>query len=272
MAMQIPTLPDIAVKRSAMRVQRAVLQALVIRELRARVEGRWLGLLWMLFEPLTNLLLMLAIYGFRSHATSPDVELPVYLITGMLPFFMFRNLAQRLPSAIAGNRGLYAYRQVKPIDALLARAIVEIGLSSAVYLTALSLLGWLGYHWLPVEPLELIVVSAVLLLLGASLGLLFSVLVHSRPKVQSVVNMIFFPLYLLSGVLFPVHFVPEAYRDWLLLNPVLHLIDLARSHFIPNYQPLPEANLAYPAAFMLVTLALAISLYRVYRFRLLSAD
>jgi capsular polysaccharide transport system permease protein len=190
----------------------------------------------------------------------------------MLPFFMFRNLAQRLPSAIAGNRGLYAYRQVKPIDALLARAIVEIGLSSAVYLTALSLLGWLGYHWWPVAPLELIVVSAVLLLLGASLGLLFAVLVHSRPKVQSVVNMIFFPLYLLSGVLFPVHFVPEAYRDWLLLNPVLHLIDLARSHFIPNYAPLPEANLAYPAAFMLVTLALAISLYRVYRFRLLSAD
>lgn len=266
------TLPSTPGKRSAGRIQRAVLLALVIRELRARVEGRWLGLLWMLFEPLASVLLMLTLYGFRSHATSPNVELPVFLITGMLPFFMFRNLARRLPTAISSNRGLYAYRQVKPIDALVARAVVEIGLSSAVYLTALFLLGWLGFHWLPIAPLELMVVSAVLLLLGVGLGLLFSVLAHGRPKVSAVVNLLFFPLYLLSGVLFPVHFVPEAYRGWLLLNPVLHLIDLGRTHFIPNYHALPEANLAYPAGFTLVTMALALSLYRLYRHRLLTID
>lgn len=270
--MQVQSLPSLTRKRNSLQVQRAVLQALVIRELRARVEGRWLGLLWMLFEPLANVMLMLTLYGFRSHVTSPNVELPVFLITGMLPYFMFRNLANRLPAAISGNRNLYAYRQVKPMDGLVARALVEIGLSSAVFLCALAILGWLGYHWLPAAPLELAVVSFVLLALGAGLGLLFAVLMNNRPKVKAVINLMFFPLYLLSGVLFPLQFVPPQYREWLLLNPVLHLIDLIRAYFIPFHVPLEGVNLAYPAAFTLVVVWLALSMYWLNRYKLLARE
>lgn len=270
--MQVSSLPATPRKRSPLRIQRAVLVALVIRELRSRVQGRWLGLLWMLFEPLAHVTVILALFGFRHHVASANVEFPVFLVTGLLPFFMFRNLARRLPNAISANRGLYAYRQVKPIDALAARAVVEIGLYSAVYLAALALLGWLGYHSVPIEPLELMVVSAVLLALGIGLGLLFSVLVHNRPKVETLIGMLFLPLYILSGVIFPMHSLHPDIRDWLLWNPVLHLIDLSRQHFIPNFQPMPGVNLAYPAGFALVVAALALSLYRINRHTLVSAD
>lgn len=264
-------LPAMPRKRSPLQIQRAVLVALVIRELRARVQGRWLGLLWMLFEPLAHVLVLLTLIGFRHHVVSINVEYPVFLVTGLLPFFIFRNLARRLPNAIGSNRGLYAYRQVKPIDAMAARALVEIGLYGAVYAAALALLGWLGYHWLPFEPLEWLVVFAVLLALGASFGLLFAVLSHGRPKVESVIGMLFMPLYLLSGVIFPVHSLAPDIRQWLLWNPVLHLIDLSRQHFIPNVQPLPGAELGYPAAFALVTAALALALYRLKRHDLVAA-
>lgn len=270
--MTVQSLPTLTRKRTAVQIQLSVLQALVIRELRARVEGRWLGLLWMLFEPLANLMVVLTLYGFRVHATSLNVELPVFLITGMLPYFMFRNLARRLPAAITGNRGLYAYRQVKPIDALMARAIVEIGLSSAVYVCALGIFGWMGYHWLPVAPLELIGVSAVLLALGGGLGLLFSVLMHNRPKVKSVINLFFFPLYILSGVLFPVRFVPPEYQQWLLWNPVLHLIDMERTYFIPQHQSVDGVNIAYPSACALVVAWLGLSLYRLHRHQLVAKE
>jgi capsular polysaccharide transport system permease protein len=259
-------------KRNAMRIQRAVLVALVIRELRTRVEGRWLSLLWMLLEPLAHVMLMMALFGFRSHVASANIEYPVFLTTGLLPYFMFRNLARRLPNAVTSNLGLYAYRQVKPIDALAARAVVEIWLSSAVYLAALLLLGWLGYHWWPVEPLALAVVSGVLLALGVGLGLLFSVLEHNRPRVRALVNLVFTPLYLLSGVIIPLHSLSAAWRDWLLLNPVLHLIELSRECFIPYYQVFPGVSLYYPAAFALVTVALALLLYRINRHRLVSVD
>lgn len=271
-AMLIQNLPAAPRQRSAVQVQRSVLLALVIRELRARVEGRWLGLLWMMFEPLAHVLMILALFGFRRHATSPNIEFPVFLLTGLLPFFIFRNLARRLPAAISSNRGLYAYRQVKPIDALVARAAVEVGLYSAVYLCALALLGWLGYSFLPHAPLELILISIALIVLGLGLGLVFAVVSHDRPRVQSVIGLAFLPLYLLSGVIFPLHTLPPDVREWLLWNPVLHLIELSRAHFIATYQALPGVEAAYPAGCALIALALGLGLYRVYRHQLVAVN
>lgn len=250
-----------------------MLVALVIRELRARVGGQWIGLLWMLFEPLANVVVMMTLTGFRHHITSVNTDYPVYLITGMLPYFMFRNLARRLPSAITANRGLYAYRQVKPIDTMVARGVVEIGLSSAVYLSALLILGWIGFRsWWPVAPLELLAVSAVLLLLGASLGLLFAVLAHGRPRVSTMINLLFMPLYLLSGVLFPINSLPPVAHGWLLMNPVMHLIDLSRMYFLPHFQLVDGVTWGYPISCTLVIMALALALFRINRHKLIAVD
>lgn len=265
--MQTLNLPSKRLKREPLQIQRAVLFGLVVRELRARVEGKWMGLLWMVFEPLAFVLLILGFVGVRSSVVMLNVEFPVFLITGMLPFFLFRNLARRLPHSIGANRGLFAYRQVLPIDALVARAIVEIGLYGAVYVVAFSLLGWLGYHWLPIAPLELIAVSVVMLTFAVALGLLFSVLSHERPKVTTVISLFFYPLYFASGVIFPLHQLSSNVRAWLLYNPVLHLVELSRLYFIPNYTALPGVSLSFPAAWTLVTLAFALSTYRVYRHR-----
>jgi capsular polysaccharide transport system permease protein len=270
--MLFQTLPPTPPRRDPIRIQRAVLFALFVRDLRSRVQGRWPSLIWMVFEPLAHVLVILAIFGFRQHALSPNIEVPVFLVTGMMPFFMFRNLARRIPLVIAQNRGLYVYRQVKPIDAIVARAAVEIGLSSAVYLSALAMLGWLDYHFVPHEPLELMVVSAVLLTLGFGLGLVFVVAQNDRPRVANAISLSFLPLYLMSGVLFPVHSLPVSTREWLLWNPVLHLVELSRFHFIGGQPLLPGVNLAYPTAWALGTLALGMALYRLNRFELVSRD
>jgi len=240
-----------------------------VRDLRSRVEGRWLGLLWMVFEPLAHMFVILGIFGARSNLFLVNVDYPVFLVTGMLPFFLFRNLARKLPNSISSNRSLFAYRQVMPIDALAACAIVEIGLYSAVYIVALVLLGWMGYHAMPQAPIELIAVSLVLLVLGTGLGLLFAVAAYQRPKVNTVIGLIFYPLYFASGVMFPLHSLAPDILGWLLLNPVLHLVELSRLYFIPNYTPVAGVSLGYPAAWALVVAALSMSVYRVYRFRFL---
>jgi capsular polysaccharide transport system permease protein len=265
--MDLTSLPPTPKRRDAWQIQRAVVVALVIRELRARVQGQWLSLMWMVLEPLAHVLAILALIGARSATVSVNVEFPVFLVTGLLPFFIFRNLARRLSKSISANRGLFAYRQVMPIDALVARGFVEVGLWSMVYLAALALLGWLGYHWFPREPLELAGVSVVLIALGVSLGLLFAVIAHNRPRVDAFIGLIFLPLYFASGVIFPLHNLSPSLREILLYNPVLHLIELSRVHFLPNYAPLHGVDPFYPAAWALVLVALSLSLYRVYRFQ-----
>ncbi|MGA0610304.1 ABC transporter permease [Caldimonas sp. KR1-144] len=257
-------------KRSPLKIQRAVLLALFIRELRTRIEGRWLGAIWLLFEPLAHVLFILTLFGFLRHTASTTVEFPVFLVTGLLPFFIFRNVTLRLADAIGANKGLFSYRQVKPIDTLFARALVETLLYSAVYVITLSGLGWAGFHWLPWAPLELMGVLLMLVLMGMSLGLVLAVVTFDRPKARSIVGLIFLPLYISSGVIFAVHNLPGEIRQYLLWNPVLHLIESSRGFFIESYRPMPGVNLFFPLKVILILSALGLSLYRVNRQQLIA--
>lgn len=248
-------------RRSAWDVQREVLFALVIREATSRVGGQWVGAVWTLIEPLAHTLLMVALLGVALSRTAPAGEYPVFLVTGLVPFFLFQNLANRLMDGIDANKGLFSYRQVKPIDVLLARAVIETGMTLVVYALSLGTLAWFGLHATPADPLGMIGANVLVIALGASFGILVAVLTHERPRLRSLVRMTMFPLYLISGVIFPVYSLPREYQEWLLWNPVLHTLEMSRHAFIPAYSPVEGAGPLYPTLCALVILALGLMLY-----------
>jgi len=258
--------------RSPWQIQRAVLFALLLRELKTRFGGRWLGAFWALSEPLLHTFLMMLLYGYLRQRKVAGVDYVVYLITGLLPFFMFRNLALRLMEGIDANRALFGYRQVKPIDTLISRAILEVGIYSFIYMIALALLGWLGLDIVPDNPLELIAVSVALLAGGFGLGLTLAVLTNDLPEARGIIRIAFWPLYFMSGVIFPVHSFPRSFLDWLTLNPILQALELSRGFYFNGYNQLPEVSFGYVALFSLLSVVLGLSLYRVRRDRLLAVQ
>ena len=139
-----PSTPAAPRKRDAWEVQRGVLFALVLREMKGRVGGQWVGAVWTLIEPLMHVLVMLTIFTTIRAGGMLGVEMPVFLATGLLPYFLFQHLSLRLMDGIDANRGLYAYRQVLPFDTLMSRALVELMMNALVYAVTLGLLGWLG--------------------------------------------------------------------------------------------------------------------------------
>lgn len=269
----IPTLPATAAprKRSAWEIQRGVLFALLLREMKGRVGGQWVGAIWTLIEPLMHVLVVLGIYTALRASSLPGVELPVFMATGLVPFFLFQNLATRLMDGIVANRGLYAYRQVKPFDTLMSRALVEAIMNVMVYAVTLGLLGWLGFRVLPAGPLEMIGVHLVLFALGVGYGTFAAVVTHDRPRLRSFLRISMLPLYILSGIIFPVHLAPPDTLHWMLFNPLLHLIELSRHAFIPEYRVVDGANLVYPLLFTLGLCTLALTFYRADRLRLVTS-
>lgn len=257
-------------RRSPWEIQKAVVFALFIRELRARIEGRWLGLLWTVAEPVAHLAVVMTLFIAVRHLARPGIDAAMFLATGLVPFFLFRNIALRGADAVRQNFGLFSYRQVKPFDTLVSRALVETVLASLTYLVVLSGLAWWGLPVWPARPLELFAASAVLIALGFGLGLTLMVACTERPRLRTVVGLLFVPLYLLSGVIFPLDRVPSEWLAWLLLNPLLHLVDLMRQGFAAGYRPLPGAGLGYPAAWAIGVCALGLCLYRVHRRRLIA--
>lgn len=259
-------------KRSTWEIQRSVLFALVLREMKQRVGGQWVGAIWTIFEPLAHTLVIVTILGFVRGRAMPGIEYPVFLVTGLVPYFFFQHLTMRLMDGIAANRGVFAYRQVKPIDALLSRAVVEALMNLVVYALTLGILAWLGFHVLPALPLELIGVHLLIGYLGLSMGILAAVVSHDRPRVKSFIRVSFMPLYFISGVIFPIQVVPREYREWLLWNPMLHLLELSRHSFIAQYRPVEGVSLLYALSFTLIVSAFGLALYRVDRHRLIASS
>lgn len=257
--------PRLQRRTSAWQVQRDVLFALIIREAYSRVGGQWIGAVWTLFEPLSHTLLMMALYGLVMGRVAPAGEYPVFLATGMIPFFLYQNLASRLMDGIEANRGLFSYRQVKPMDVLLARAVIEVGMSLIVFLFTMAVLGWMGYQVLPADPLAMLGVNFVLIAFGTGYGIVMAVLTHERQRLRAMVRMVNMPIYLASGVMFPVDLLPREALDFLLWNPLLHLVELSRHAFIPAYRPTDGVGAFYPAMFALVLLAWGLALYQSKR-------
>jgi capsular polysaccharide transport system permease protein len=259
-------------KRSPLEVQRAVLFALFVRELKTRFNGSWAGLVWVLLEPLSKLLVMVAVFGALGRTVSPSIDYPVFVLTGLLPFYMFRNLILRLMEAVDANRGLFAYRQVKPMDAIVSRALLEIVVLFATFTLAFGVLLWWGYELLPRQPLELIGIHATVAALGFSIGLLFAIATHDASRARSFLRICIGPMYLLSGVLIPVHALSQDLRWWLLWNPMLHAEEIVRSCYFPSYRAMPEASVAYPVAVTVVCLFIGLCLYRVRRQQLIAVN
>jgi capsular polysaccharide transport system permease protein len=259
--------------QSAWAVLRSVAFALYLREIKTRFGGRWWGALWTLGEPLASAAVMLGIYSLAHTRAVGGVDILLFLVTGLLPFQFFRHLMLRSMEAIDANQGLFAYRQVRPIDAVLARAMVEITLSLGVLAVAVLVLAWLGHDVLPRRPLELLAASALLAALGSALGLLAAVATGGAlARGRVAIRVASLPLMVASGVLFPVAALPPAAREWLLLNPLLHVIESLRSAFFgSSYRELGAASLGLPLAWLLVTTALALGLYRLRRDHLQAA-
>jgi capsular polysaccharide transport system permease protein len=244
--------------------------ALSLRELKTRLDGRWGGAVWVIGEPLLNTLGMLVIYSAMRAKTIGGVDTLLFLVSGQMPFLLFRSLVLRLMEAIDSNLGLFAYRQVQPIDAVMARGVVELLVFCAVMGSCLAALGWVGYPVLPHHPLEMFAALALLATIGLSLGLFMAVgTAAPLNRLRGLVTMGMLPVYVSSGALIPLAHLPVGLQEVFLHNPIAHLLDLLRSALLgPVYQSVPNTGWSLPITWALASLLAALSLYRARRYRL----
>jgi capsular polysaccharide transport system permease protein len=249
-------------RRGPWEVQRAVVFALMVRDMKSRVGGQWVSFVWTVFEPLAHVLVLVWVFAVLRGVTRDHLEFPVFLVAGLVPFFFFQDIVTRMLDAVEASRGLFAYRQVKPLDALVARALVEALMVLIVYAVSLGVLGWLGYHVVPHDPLGLVLMNLLLFLFGISAGLYLTMLSHDRPRLRKVIRLTFMPLYMFSGVIFNVDSLPRPLIEPLLWNPLLHLVELARAAMISAYVPTQGINPWYPMAWIVGLACAGLLMYR----------
>ncbi len=249
--------------RTSFQIQRDVVYALLLREIASRFGKSRVGFLWVLVEPIAHLIFPIAVFGFVLERTLPGVEYPVFLTYGFLPFLLFKAICLQTMDGTRANRGLLSYRQVLLMDVFIAKALAHCAVSAIVFAAVLGGLALLGFDVLPRLPLELFAALALTVALAFGFGMLLAALGSVSPDLKSIARLIFIPLYLLSGILFPISRFPEEWMPWLALNPVLHLVELSRSAAMADYPLLPALGVAYPLALAIASLFMGLALYRL---------
>ena len=261
-------------KRTPWQIQRAVVFALVMRELKTRFGGQWTGVIWLFGVPLAQLVVFAWINTvIRGRISRSGYDFVVWLIVAMIPYDVFRTLWSQLMRAPSSNKGLFNFRQVKPMDTFIARAVLEIALQAIIFLLIALALARVGYAPLvPQDLLAFLGVVSMFAALGIGMGICSAVLDDIIPRYGVFIGLVTMPLAIVSGVIFPLTKLPQSLLYWFLFNPVLHLVELARHAYLPGYVMVQGVNASYPAAFILVVLALAMSMYRVRRRELIASN
>jgi len=261
---------NVHVLRSSTAITLSVWKALFLREALSRLFSGRATWFWLLAEPVFNVAYLLVIFTVIRKQTIGGINIVLWLMVGMLGYLLFQHTARQVMNALNANQSLFAYRQVKPIDTLLVRGVLEGLLMIIIASIMLAGVALLGFSVIPADPLTVLEAFFGLWLVGMGFGLLTSVPSQLVPELGRVINMAMMPLYILSGVIFPIASIPQPYRDWLLLNPVAHGLEGARLGFAPHYSAIPELNVAYMYGFALVTIFLGLALHRRFALRLVT--
>ncbi len=251
---------------SAVREMARVIHALMLREMQSRFGRQRLGFLWAFLEPLLLVSVLVMIFSMRGRYNPPGMTLVLFLVTGIVPFQLFRYTMRRGLRGQQANIRLLTYPQVQVMDLAVARFLLELTISIIVFVTVIF-----GIHLLEIEPVAIQFPLAVLAgivimgLYGFALGLIFGPLTPLFPAIGNIIQVFLGrPLFFISGVFFTIEMVPQEFRYILLINPLFHVLEWLRSVFFMQYES-RYADMEYAIICLIVLLVLGLLMQRALR-------
>ncbi len=249
--------------KKGFKIQGSVISALVYRELKTRISQVRFGIFGVFIEPLGVFSVFLIIFTFiRGRRSTLGIDTELFLISGIIIFSLFSDVAIRSINGMQANEALFFYRPVKPIDTVIARTIVETGLYSIVFIVITGGI-FLFLEKFTLDNLPLLFITFISLSLTASgIGLLIMVAGFRYSWLYQFVPLLMRPLWFISGVFFSVSTLPASIRPWLSWNPVLQAVELSRHAFSSNYYiDSTVISLTYLISFSIVSVSTGLWVY-----------
>jgi homopolymeric O-antigen transport system permease protein len=223
---------------------RTLIGTLVLRELRARYRGSFLGFLWSFLNPL----LLMAVYAlvFSIYLRVPMEGYPGFLFSGLLPWLWFSSSLGHAAGVIVGS-GTLVKRVLFPAEVLPLVSVLANLINMLLSLPLLFIFLWI----FGIRPHAVLVFLPLLLalqfLLTTGLALALSALnVHLRDVEQILTNGLTL-LFFLSPILYPVSTVPTTLhlgdslsvplRPLYFLNPIAGLVQSYQNIFFFGHEP-----------------------------------
>ena len=215
-----------------------LLRALIARDIHLRYRGAFLGILWTLMNPLSELLVLLFVFGavFRVGIAN----FPAYLFIGLIVYYWFQTSVNSAATAIVGNRELVR----RPGVPIVLLPVVTVASNLVHFLVSLPILAALLIIGnVPVSSavlaLPLLIAIQFVLILGLSYPVA-TMHVWFRDT-QHLLRIALYLLFYLTPVFYTVDSVPERMQWLYRVNPLAHMVTAYRNVLLYGVWPTSES-------------------------------
>lgn len=248
------------------RIQRRVIGALIIRELVTRFGRENIGFLWVMVEPLLFASLVGILWRYMKGPEMHGVSVVAFVASGYIGLTLFRNSVSRSIRVFSVNGSLMYHRQIKVLDFIFVRFLIEmIGAMMAFLFIGLLLIPF-GLFPMPADLGALISGWLLYCLFTFSLCLVLAPLSELSDALEKLVPVTTYVMIPFSGVFNMTSWLTPEAQKVMYYSPFVHGMELMRYGIFGdrvNAQWDVAVPLAASAIFILIGLALCRRVRRV---------
>jgi len=189
------------------------------------------GLFWTFFEPFMQVFIMVIIKVVIFGKAGDNFDFAAFLALNFTAYNMFRNILSKSMGSFTANKALFVYKQVKPIDTIIARVMVEVFVTGTI-IVAFVLIGMYFGFDLNVKHLPMVALGFLWLILFAfSFGLFVAVSNTFYPSIGKTINIFMIFLMFGSAVFYSIEMLPTQIQTLLLYNPLTHFMEMIHGYY-----------------------------------------
>lgn len=193
-------------------------------------------MLWMIGEPAMFIIGVMIIFSLIDQGYG-SVGVGEYMAVSYPTLLFWRNGTGRVVKALEVNKALLHHRQIRPLDIIYARIILEFSGSMAVFLFLFPILVFVGVCQFPANPFEMCIGYILIIWFSFAFVLIMAALSDLSETIERISHIILYLMLPFSGVFLPTYIVPEPYRTYLLYFPLVDTVEYFHHGYFGDRMP-----------------------------------
>ena len=212
----------------AWRIQRRVISALMIRELVTRFGRENIGFLWMMVEPLLFAGLVGITWRYMRGPEEHGVSIVAFVASGYIPLTLFRHAIIRCTRVFSVNGSLLYHRQIKVLDFIFVRFLIEVVGSMMAFVFIGALLFALNEFPIPADLGAVLEGWVIYCMFTFSLCLVLAPLSEMSEVLEKLMPVTLYIMIPFSGTFTMVSWLTPAVQNFMLYSPFVSPMELIR--------------------------------------------
>lgn len=223
-----------------------------------------LGPLWYVIQPVLTTVTFTVVFGNIANLPADGLPHFLFYLAGTVIWSYFAACFTKTSNTFVQNASLfgkvYFPRLAVPVSISISN-LITFGIQLVLLLLAIT---WFGLRGSSVRPNEWALLTPILLVMMAALGLGFGIVVSSlTTRYRDLQHLVTFGVQLLmyaTPVIYPVSAIPEKYRLLILANPMSAIIESFRHAYL-GAGTINPFHLLYSALFACAVLLVGVLMF-----------